>query len=114
MIRAAERIMGLVSQRQIALNLAIQETVMATLVTITIFQQVTLSICGSNNFDVSILALLEQFFFILFIFVKQDKLFELFATTSLPMQGNPDSGIREIIACEIRNPRTFCSWNPES
>lgn len=59
MIRAAERIMGLVLQRQIALNLAIQETVMATLVIIAIFQQVTLSICGSNNFDVSILALLE-------------------------------------------------------
>ena len=76
MIRAAERIMGLVSQRRIALNLAIQETVMATLVIIAIFQQVTLSICGSNNFDVSILALLEQFlfYFIFFIFVKQDKL----------------------------------------
>ena len=62
MIRAAERIMGLVSQRRIALN------VITTLVIIAIFQQVTLSICGSNNFDVSILALLEYFFYFLFYF----------------------------------------------
>ena len=78
MIRAAERIMGLVSQRQIALNLAIRGNVITTLVIIAIFQQVTLSICGSNNFDVSILAFLNNFFIFYFIFVKQDTLIRAF------------------------------------
>ena len=27
---------------------------------------------------------------------------------------NPDSGIREIFVCRIRNPRKFCLWNLES
>ena len=31
-----------------------------------------------------------------------------------PLGRNPDSGIREIFVCRIRNLRKFCLWNPES
>ena len=31
-----------------------------------------------------------------------------------PIGRNPDSGIREIFVCQIRNLGKFCLWNPES
>ena len=78
MIRAAERIMGLVSQRRIVLDLVMRGNVITTLVIVATFQQVTLSICGSNNFDVKHLSFTRIFFFIFFVFVKQDTLIRAF------------------------------------